>query len=879
MPLAPGQSLLHYRLAEKIGEGGMGIVWKARDARLNRDVAIKFLPEEVSGDAGRLVRFEREARTLASLLHPNVASIFGLEEAESHRFLVMELVEGEDLAQRLGRGPLPFQEALVIAHQIAEGLEAAHDKGIVHRDLKPANIKVTPDGQVKVLDFGLAKAFADEAAEASGAASRSPTLTAAATRAGVILGTAAYMSPEQARGKAVDRRADIWAFGCILYEMLTGKRLFAGETVSDTLAAVLKSEPDWSLLPTETTVRVTALLKRCLRKDPKERLRDIGDARLELAEALSGVPDLTVAPGAIPRRPAAWIWAAAGLLAGALMAAAGMRLLAPAPRAPELRKLMIPISQLWVGWGHAARISPDGNQIAYFSGGRLWLRDLRRFEATEVPDTRNADSPFWSPDSARIAFAKEGKIWTWTLAGGQSVAICAIPAGGGSNHGAWGTDGKIYFAVFRGGLYEVAAAGGEPRLILSPDPSEVDFHLPYLLPDGNHLVMVTHRKEGPQPVIVVSLPDGKRKDLAGFDGLGSAAYSPTGHLLLNFTTGRQRILAVPFSEPKRDIEGEPFLVAAGGEFPSVSANGLLVYSLRSTHVQRELVWVDREGRAGQIAGRPRLGLDSPAISPDGRRVAVTAYENENADTWIQDLARGTWSRLVTGPQDETSPAWSPSGDRLFYLRDEGMHFPSLMEVPADGSGAPRDLAERVELPPISVSPDGRTLVFQQEREGRWGLWRLDLGSGTEPTRITSATSVSEWQPAISPDGRWLAYVSDESGSAEVCIRPFPGVGQKQQISLNGGWSPFWDRKGHALYYWEGGTLMEAPVQAGPALTLGTTRTLFSAADVGLDLGDVYSRPALDIAADGRFLIVRRSSEDPRRGLLLVENWIEEFRRR
>jgi len=344
----PGQSLLYYRLVEKIGEGGMGVVWKARDTRLNRDVAIKLLPEEVSGDAARLARFQREARTLASLQHPNVASIFGLEEAEGERFLVMELVEGEDLQQRLQRGPVPVEEALVIAHQMAEGLEAAHEKGIVHRDLKPSNVKLTPDGKVKVLDFGLAKAFADESTEAFGDASRSPTLTSAATRAGVILGTAAYMSPEQARGRPVDRRADIWAFGCVLSEMLTGARLFAGETVSDTLASVLKSEPDWSLLPKETTARVAGLVKRCLRKDPKERLRDIGDARLELAEALSGVPDVAAAPGLTPRHLTWWI-GAAGLLAGALVAAAGLRFLAPAPSAPVLRKLSIPIPQLGVG--------------------------------------------------------------------------------------------------------------------------------------------------------------------------------------------------------------------------------------------------------------------------------------------------------------------------------------------------------------------------------------------------------------------------------------------------------------------------------------------------------------------------------------------------
>jgi Tol biopolymer transport system component len=784
----------------------------------------------------------------------------------------MELVEGEDLAQRLQRGRVPVEEALRIAHQLTVGLEAAHDKGIVHRDLKPANVKVTPSGEVKVLDFGLAKAFAEEG-QAAGDPSRSPTLTAAATRAGVILGTAAYMSPEQARGSSVDRRADIWAFGCVLYEMLTGRRLFTGETVSDTLAAVLKSEPDWSSLPEATTARVTGLVKRCLRKDPRERLRDIGDARLELAEELSGAPDATATtPGKASRRLAGWIWAVAGLLAGALAAIAGLRQIAPVPPAAELRKLSISVPQLGTGWFHAARISPDGHLIAYLRSGRLWIRDLRRFDATEIPGSDGAHSPFWSADSTRIAFARDNKLWTWAVVGGQSTSICSIPASGSSNGGAWGKDGKIHFVIYRGGLYEVAEAGGDARLILSPDSNEVDFHYPHLLPDGRRLVMVAHRKEGPQPVIVALLPDGTRTNLKEYDGLGDVSYSPTGHLLLNFPTRRPKVLAVPFSESKLEITGEPFQVASGGEFPSVSATGLLLYSMGSSSVQSELVWVDREGRTGQIVGRPRLGLDSPAISPDGTQVAVVAYENENADIWIQNLARGTWSRLVAGPMDEVSPIWSPSGDRVYYLQESKSWFSSLMEVPSDGTRAPRSRAEHVEVPPIAASPDGRTVVFAMEEQGHMGLYSVDLESGAGPVRITPDKSFSEAQPAISRDGRWLAYTSNESGSDEVFVRLYPGGGQKQQVSLGGGQYPFWSRKGDALFYWEGAVLIEVPVQAGSALTLGTARKLFSAASLGLE-------QTLDIASDGRFLVVRRSSEDPRRGLLLVENWLEEFRTR
>ncbi len=871
MPLAPGQSLLHYRVVEKVGEGGMGVVWKARDTRLNRDVAIKLLPDAMSRDAGRIARFRQEARALASLHHPNVASIFGFEESGPHRFLVMELVEGEDLAQRLQRGPLAQEEALLIAQRLAEGLEAAHEKGIVHRDLKPANVKVTPDGNVKVLDFGLAKALADETLDMPSDPSLSPTLTEAPTRAGVILGTAAYMSPEQARGKPVDKRADIWAFGCVLYEMLTGRRTFPGETVTDTLAAVLKSEPDWSLLPKGTMPRIAALMARCLRKDPRDRVRDIGDARLELGDVISGVTDVPAA-GTTPRRPAIWMGAAAGALAGVMATVVALRAFAPTPSAQELRKLSIPISELGAGWTEFARLSPDGRHFVYVRGGRLWIRDLHRFEPTEIPGTDAAETPFWSPDSSRLGFVKDRKLWIRTLGEGQATPVCTIPVSGLSNGAAWGTGGKIYFAVFRGGLYEVDVAGGDPRLILPVEPDEVDFHHPQLLPDGDHLVIATHSKEGAHQVIVVSVGDGARKALGHFEGLGNVVYSPTGHLLLNIIAGRERILAVPFSARSLEITGQPFLVAAGGQFPSVSANGSMTYSLGSSSVLSELVWADREGRTGQIVGRPRFGLSDPALSPDGLRVALTAYENDNADIWIQDLARGTWSKLTSGPQNEYAPVWSKSGDRLFYLREERDLFRSIMEVRVNGSGPPRTLVQGVEGAPISVSPDERTVVFMVEKDGHVALWSRSLAGEAQPVKLTSDTSISQWSPAISPDGRWLAYHSDESGEEEVFIRQFPDGETKLQVSLHGGSSPFWARGSDALLYWERGTLIEVPMKAGASPTFDSPRPLFAAAAAGLERD-------LDIAADGRFLFVRRSSEDVHRGVLFVENWIQEFVKR
>jgi len=617
--------------------------------------------------------------------------------------------------------------------------------------------------------------------------------------------------------------------------------------------------------------RVKALLVRCLRKDPGLRLRDIGDARLELAEALSGAPDVPMLPGATPRRSIKWIWAAAGLLAGAVATAAGLRIFAPVA-APELRKLSIPIPDLGVGWFASTRMSADGRRIAYQSGGRLWVRDLQSFEATEIPGTEGVHSMFWSPDSTRLGFAKDGKLWSWTLAGGQTTPICPIAASGRSNGGAWGKDEKIYFATFRGGLYQVAAAGGDPRLLLALEPGEVDFHEPDLLPDGDHLIMTTHSKEGPHQVIAVSVRDGTRKALGSFEGIGTVTYSPTGHLLLNFVSGRERILAAPFSVSNLEINGESFLVASGGQFPSVSANGTLIYSLGSSAVLNELVWVDSDGRIGQVAGRPRLGLDAPALSPDGRKVAVVAYENDSANIWIQDLARGTWSRLVSGPQDERAPIWSKSGDRIFYLRQERDLFYSVMEVQVNGPGAPRMRADGVEEPPLSVSSDDRSLVYVVEKEGRWRLWTVNLSEKSAPVQITPDASISESYPALSPDGRWLAYVSDETGTEEVFIRSFPDGARKQQVSLNGGSSPFWSRAGDEILYWDDGALIEVPVGQGASLTPGTARTLFNAAAAGL-------RTTLDVAPDGRFLVVRRSREDPHQGLLLVENWIGEFVKR
>jgi serine/threonine-protein kinase len=782
----------------------------------------------------------------------------------------MELVEGETLSARLARGALPLGEALDVAKQVAAALEAAHEKGIVHRDLKPGNVMLRPDGTVKVLDFGLAKAGAAEGAASGVDLSHSPTMTRAATEAGVILGTAAYMSPEQARGKPVDKRTDVWSFGVVLFECLTGRPLFRGETVSDLIAKILEREPDWSALPRETPTRLRDLLHRCLRKDARERLRDIGDARLELSEAVTPAPDSP----ALARRAPAWAWPLAVAVALAAGLAAGRLLRGPARPSGPLLRFSIPAGQL----KGAPRLSPDGLKVVYPAGTRLVIRDLQRFESAELPGTEGATDPFWSPDGSQIGFARDGKIWIASLAGSSVTALCPIRPGGGFNGGTWGKDGKIVYAGFRGGLYEVPVRGGEQRLVLAPEPTEVDFHWPDRLRDEGRVVLVAHRKAGPRPVAIVTLRDGSRKNLREFEGLGNAVYSATGHLLLSFVEGRQQTTAVPFSDSKMEITGEPFVVATGGHGPSISADGArITYVAGASRSLRELVFLNRDGRAERVVGSPQLGLDFPALSPDGSSVAVVAFEKENADLWIQDLVRGTRRRLVASPRNELFPSWSRDGRRLVYGAGGDVE-PDLMDVPVDGSAEPRPIGATGFWP--LWTPGGESVVFQRDFSGQGVLWRLDVAAGAKPVRLTASQTINEDGPTLSPDGKWLASMSDESGANQVFVRRLTDGSLKQQVSLAGGTFPFWSPDGKTIYYWEGQTLIEVAIGAGEALTFGEPRRLFSAADADVALATFLSnRPAVVAAGNGRFLAVRRAPADPYSGILLVENWLEEFRTR
>jgi eukaryotic-like serine/threonine-protein kinase len=869
----------------------MGVVWKAHDTTLGRDVAVKFLPDVFAGDAERLGRFEREAKLLASLNHPNIAALYGLHAAGGTRFLSMELVPGEDLASRLARADgLPVEEALPIARQVAEALEAAHESGIVHRDLKPANIKVTDDGRVKVLDFGLARVF--EAETRSGDLSLSPTITQRATQAGVIMGTAAYMSPEQARGRSVDRRADIWAFGVVLYELLTGRRLFDGETVSDTIAAVLRSDPDWSALPGATPPAVRRLLRRCLQRDPRRRLRDIGDARVEIEEALAGGPggasgiasgwDLrpeemaagtAAAAGATradARPPAARLamvaLAATALAGGGAFVAA--RMLAPVAAPPPLRKFEITVENLDIVGGRPPVISPDGSSLLYYADGKLWLRRLGDLKAREVAGGERSSNAFWSSDGAMVGFLRDGKVWKVALAGGESAALASLPGAivGGAG-GAWRPDGSVVLSTGTGPAYEIPARGGDPHVLMEPiKGEETDFHEPHLLPDGRGLVFVVHRSEGTDTI--GALVDGKRKVLLRIkeQRFARPQYALSGHLIYErFGGSGAGIWAAPFSLSTMEITGDPFLVVSEGTYPSVAGDGTLAY-FAGVGGRELIVSVDRSGKVATF-GQPQAGMIQPAVSPDGGRVAVSAEESGNRDIWIHDLARGTRTRLTFDPATELTPTWMPDGKRILFARIEGKGS-FLYLVPADGTGAPEMITQGYAP---TVSSDGGLLAYNLGNQGLADVLFLRLdGDRTPSPRV--ATPHAELWPRISPDGRYLAYSSNESGRFEIYIRRFPTGEGRWQVSAEGGSRPRWSARGDELFFSAGDDILAVEVQTSPTIRLGSPRKILSGRPLNL-----ASINEFDIMPDGGHIIgLQREAGAVTPRITLVQSWAREF---
>ena len=879
-----GKTILHYEVGEKIGAGGMGVVYRGRDTKLGRDVAIKVLPEAIGQDQGRLSRFRHEAKVLASLNHPNIAQVYGMEESGGVHFLVMELVPGETLAEWLKRGASSREEALQIARQVAVALEAAHEKGIVHRDLKPANIMVTPDGQVKVLDFGLAKVFEDETGDVLDPSS-SPTLSAPKTRAGVILGTAAYMSPEQARGQVVDKRSDIFSFGSVLYEMLAGRPAFAGATVSDILAAILKAEPDWKLLPATVGPEIRKLLRRCLKKDRKQRQRDIGDVRLEIQELLAEPVGERVEVAVGFPKPMGWRRTALLLTATSLVVGALVGLvvwsLRPSPR-PRVTRFGITVPAVDVRAGQPV-LSPDGTSLVYAANGQLYLRAMDQMKATPIRGTEGgigsaisrSRSPFFSPDGLWLGFVAGGKLRKVSVAGGAPVTLCDA----GSLYGAsWAPNDTIVFGERAGGIFRVSADGGTPEVLIPKESrgGEMGYH-PQVLPDGKAVLftLATGRNWDEAQIVVQSLETGERRVLV--EGGADARYVPTGHLVYAVA---DTVLAVPFDLSRLEVTGGAVPVVegvsrnisgwgVGSAAFSFSGNGSLVFVPRAIADERVLVWVDREGAVEPMPAPPR-DYSLPRLSPDGERLAVVTA----GDVWVYDIPRGASTRL-TFDGTNSYVGWMADGQRVAFSSSGKQ---AVLWRAADGGGAAGQLMTGELYPPHldSISPDGQFLGFHEHRPAtRADVWILPLETDGKP-RSFLETPFAEHGTKFAPDGHSVAYVSDESGQDEVYVQPFPGLGglgAKTLISTEGGNAPVWARSGHELFYFNGDKLMVVDITTDPELEAGDPRLLFEGR-----FTNFTSLANFDVTPDGRRFVMIQENPELRTQLNVVLNWFDELKR-
>ena len=853
MALSAGTRVGPYEIVSPLGAGGMGEVYRARDGKLKRDVALKVLPQTFASDPERMGRFQREAEMLASLNHPNIAHIYGVED----RALVMELVEGDS-----PQGPMPFDEAWHIASQIATALEFAHDRGIVHRDLKPANVKFTPEGVVKLLDFGLAKALTTQReTSASATLENSPTLTIGATEVGVILGTAAYMAPEQARGKSVDKRADIWAFGVVFYELLTGRRLFAGEDVSETLAQVLTKEPDLTQAPP----RARALLRRCLQKDPKLRLRDIGEARFLLEDAPQ--------EAAAARR--GWLWpAVAGALAVGLGLVSFLHWRETTPD-PALMRFEIPSDSP----ANNLALSPDGHQVAFVRNDngaqRLYLRSLDSVETHVVPESDGASYPFWSPDSRNLGFFAEGKLKRIVPGSGRPQTICDVP---NSRGGTWNGEDVILFAPdIYGPLYRVSAAGGAPIAVTKAEAGGESHRYPAFISGGRKFLF--NSQQGKNTALMAGDLDGRAPVmvLPGTDTSGE--YVPvkgkSGILLFRRD---EALLAQTFDPARFQLSGEPLVVAdrvaLGGNTGygafSASLNGMLIYRAGSQVPDRQLVWLDRIGRTLEKVGMPGP-FESLALSPDQKRIALTLRRSDvDSDVWVEDLGTGVLSRFTNGPGRLLGPVWSPDGARLVYAK-AGIGGAFYMKAAAGG--------KEVELALHGAngigndwSPDGKYLVYSETGlKTQDDLWLLAL-EGSHKPQILLQTPASELNAQFSPDGRWLAYESDESGRFEIWVQPMPPNGTKSQVSTTGGFDARWRRDGKELFYISAGQkLMAVPVTQGLGFEHGAPKELFG--DVAFASASRSS--GYQPSGDGqRFLAMLPSGKQAATApLTVVVNWL------
>jgi len=896
MSVAPGTRLGPYEITAKLGEGGMGEVWRARDTKLDRDVAIKVLPAAFTADEERLARFEREAKLLAQLHHPNIASIFGMEESGETKALVMELVEGPTLADRLEQGSLPIDESLSVARQIAEALEEAHEKGIVHRDLKPQNVKAPKEGKVKVLDFGLAKAM-DPVGTASGAPSgsqlaASPTLTLGATVQGVILGTAAYMAPEQAAGAPVDRRADVWSFGVVLYEMLSGRRLFEGETVSHVLAGVLKDEPDFARLPDDVPPAIRRLLRRCLRKKPRERLHSIADARIVLEEVLrgeTGEPAKDERDGSPRSSPVARLlpWAAAALFAALWLGGLAFRSgPAAAPEPARTIPIDLGLERIQLAYGAAAVLSPDGRRMAWVAGrdssARLYVRDLDRLESRVIPGTEGAQDPVFSPDGDEIAFFSGTSLFKVPVAGGTPVRLAEVALPRGL---AWTDDGTIvYNRDVADGLWKISASGGVAERLTRPDPEaqERSHRWPKAIP-GTHRVLYLNQglgeiyEEG--KIERLDLETGERTVVHR----GGTYPRVTRDGVLLYARDRA-VWAARLADDASGIMGAPVRALdpvgysqwSGGAQFDVSKDGTLLYSTGRSDEEVEIAWFDPETATTETVVSEPGFYYTPALGPDGSSLALQLYTVGRSDLWIFDLAGGGRRRLTFGGRDEY-PVWSPDGGSIVYSRGSADGAREMVSIRVDGSGEPHPVApgehQRI---PTSWSPDGTLLFTELAAETSADVWMAWPANPERPAEPLYRTPANEGWAEFSPDGRWIAYESDESGTSEVYVRAFPDGTGRWQVSDRGGSRPGWSKDGRAIYFWSGAALVRRSVSVdGEVLSPGRLSTF------------PIERPVLRtedsgyvVDSRGRVLLLPFAADnlEPARTVIAF-GWADELRRR
>ncbi len=904
----PATQIGPYTIERELGRGGMGVVYLGRDTKLDRPVAIKALPEHLAEDPERMARFEREAKLLASLSHPNIAGVYGLEEHEGARYLVMEFVEGESLAQILERGAIATEEAIRIGAQVASGVESAHEAGVIHRDLKPGNIVVTPRGEAKVLDFGLAKEV--EGRSSSLDLSHSPTATfptarSPATAAGQIMGTAAYVSPEQARGKQLDRRTDIWSFGCVLYEMLTGVGPFAGETATDSFGAILHKEPDWSTLPDDTPPTIHLLLKRTLAKDPSRRLRDIGDARVELDEALRDPSATSLnlagaalnAGGARAASPAGWIAAALLLIVTLAM---GALMLRDSPEAPEepvrLRADLGIDGLLQQAVGAPFTISPDGSAVVFLGAQRegeqrlLYIRRLGAFEANPLAGTAGATQPVFSPDGEWVCFFADGALRKIAISGGAPITLASI---GTSPRGAsWGDGGLIAFTPdTTAGLWAVSENGGEPRQLTTPsDEAEERSHRwPHFLPGSQALLFVSQTRGedfNRGTIEALSLDSAERTVL--HTGGSNPKYTPSGHLLFGSagTVYACRFDAeslTTLGAPVPMVEGVLTAPPNGGVSYNVSDTGRLLYveGTGAGGAFSTLTWLDREGNRTNLTSDDLLAPVA-ALSPDQERVAMQVYSDSTEfDLWVFELERRVLSRLTFAEGPEMNAVWSPDGQMIAYAAQNSGGTPNIFTLPADGSGEPIQITSGDDVDfPISWSPDGRTLAFHRLGTGRetFAAWTVEVGpdgAAAEP-QVLLETQFETRFPIISPDGTQFAYSSNETGRPEVYLRSFPTGGGRAQVSIDGGSYPVWSDDGAALYYWWAGSIYSCEIgeREDGRLRIGRPQQV-----VEHRLSDDFFYPQFNLTADNeRFLVMSRAARNDEDTIVvkMILNWFTDL---